>query len=696
MNSIIITEGSNKAKNRVLTETIRKFNVPFLTRTDSKSPLNHLNEEPIISIYGKVYNWEAIASMPDSDLNQILGYKLVSVEKAKNIVNSSAIINSNYLPIDEIPVDSVIVEDIKSKVNHPLYPTSMRDGYGWNTKWNKNDKVIVRDKSIYAENGELLIELGENETVYITTGGRVPLQFDSIIMIENVTIYREGPTVTLVAKTAPTKPGTFIRGVGSDVKEGEMLVSKGTQLSPYHLGLLMSANVKEIPVYTSPEIYIFSTGNEIVDVGVEGGIVDINSHMISSRLRSISNNVNREGILKDNLEEMKKVLSPLTGIIITSGGASVGEHDYTKTALIEMGYKIHFCKVHMMPGKPFTFATRDTSGETSYFFSLPGNPVAASVLTELFIVPFVKKLNGVEKYENDIIKANIDFDVDVNKSDPRPDYQRVYLVRTSTGIVARSTGQQTSSTIKSMCGADGMICVDRKINRGELVDVILINKLKRIREESVVKEEIKEERVVTDKKFPTIGVLTASDRASQGIYEDVSGKNIMAYLDREYGKDNYILIYRVLPDELEEIKKILLQMVNLGCCLILTTGGSGPSLRDVTTLATKEIMDKELPGFGEEMRRISLKYVPTAILSGQTAGIIYRKDKIFSDELREASGNSNEVRGEKKGTLIVNLPGSPRSINECLDAVFPAIPYCIELMGWEWIETKSGWKPKGK
>ena len=116
-------------------------------------------------------------------------------------------------------------------------------------------------------------------------------------------------------------------------------------------------------------------------------------------------------------------------------------------------------------------------------------------------------------------------------------------------------------------------------------------------------------------------------------------------------------------------------MVKLGCCLVLTTGGSGPSLRDVTTLATKEIMDKELPGFGEEMRRISLKYVPTAILSGQTAGIVYR---------------------ESRGTLIVNLPGSPRSINECLEAVFPAIPYCIELMGWEWIETKSGWKPKGK
>ena len=106
--------------------------------------------------------------------------------------------------------------------------------------------------------------------------------------------------------------------------------------------------------------------------------------------------------------------------------------------------------------------------------------------------------------------------------------------------------------------------------------------------------------------------------------------------------------------------------------MILTTGGSGPSIRDVTTLATLQIIDKELPGFGELMRSESLKVVPTAILSGQTAGIRYTNNK---------------------GTLIVNLPGSPRSIYECLTAVWKAVPYCIELMGWDWLQTKDSWKP---
>jgi len=292
MNSIIIKEGSNKAKNRVLSETIRKHNVPFLTRIASE------NEEPTISIYGKEYPFE-MCSMADSDIRKILGYSMVSVKQAKDIVNSSAILNDIVkTPIDEVHVDSVVMENIVSKVNNPLYPTSMRDGYGWNTKWNKNDKFIVRDESIFAEDGSAR-DLKDNETVYITTGGRVPLNFDSVIMIENVNIYR-AETTFLVAKDPPTKCGTFIRGVGSDVREGELLVEEGTQLSPYHLGLLMSANIDKISVYISPEIHIFSTGNEIVDVGVKGGIVDINSHMISSRLRSNSNNVNRRGIIKDN------------------------------------------------------------------------------------------------------------------------------------------------------------------------------------------------------------------------------------------------------------------------------------------------------------------------------------------------------------------------------------------------------------
>ncbi|MCI4400407.1 MAG: molybdopterin adenylyltransferase [Campylobacteraceae bacterium] len=161
-----------------------------------------------------------------------------------------------------------------------------------------------------------------------------------------------------------------------------------------------------------------------------------------------------------------------------------------------------------------------------------------------------------------------------------------------------------------------------------------------------------------------IGVITVSDRASAGVYEDLSGKAIIETL-KEYIKNDWSDVYRVIPDEQPLIEETMKELADKeGCSLIVTTGGTGPALRDVTPEATEAVCQKMMPGFGELMRQVSLKYVPTAILSRQTAGI----------------------RGR---TLIVNLPGKPKSIRECLDAVFPAIPYCIDLIGGAYIETNE-------
>lgn len=152
-----------------------------------------------------------------------------------------------------------------------------------------------------------------------------------------------------------------------------------------------------------------------------------------------------------------------------------------------------------------------------------------------------------------------------------------------------------------------------------------------------------------------IGILTVSDRASAGVYEDLSGKAILEVLG-DYLSSEWESVYEVIPDEQTLIEEALKDMADeQGCCLIVTTGGTGPALRDVTPEATEAVCEKMMPGFGELMRQVSLKYVPTAILSRQTAGI----------------------RGK---SLIINLPGKPKSIRECLDAVFPAVPYCIDLL----------------
>lgn len=169
--------------------------------------------------------------------------------------------------------------------------------------------------------------------------------------------------------------------------------------------------------------------------------------------------------------------------------------------------------------------------------------------------------------------------------------------------------------------------------------------------------------------------MTVSDRAHRGEYEDISGPAIGAWLERALAT-SWEPETIIVPDERDQIANALRELSDdRGCDLILTTGGTGPAPRDVTPEATLAVADKELPGFGEKMRAISLKYVPTAILSRQV-GVI---------------------RGQ---TLIVNLPGSPRSIAEILDDLFEAIPYCIELMGGPYVETHpdvvKAFRPKKK
>ncbi len=161
-----------------------------------------------------------------------------------------------------------------------------------------------------------------------------------------------------------------------------------------------------------------------------------------------------------------------------------------------------------------------------------------------------------------------------------------------------------------------------------------------------------------------IGIITASDRASANIYEDISGAEIRKLL-HAYIASPWQEVYRLIPDEQATIEATLKELCDTeACCLVVTTGGTGPAKRDVTTEATEAVCEKLLPGFGELMRQVSLQYVPTAILSRQTAGV-------------------------RKNALIVNLPGKPSAIQQCLEAVFPAIPYCIDLIEGPFIECNE-------
>ena len=163
-------------------------------------------------------------------------------------------------------------------------------------------------------------------------------------------------------------------------------------------------------------------------------------------------------------------------------------------------------------------------------------------------------------------------------------------------------------------------------------------------------------------KATRIGFVTVSDRASRGEYEDLGGPAMQEWLSNALTNE-WEAVSRIVPDEQVQVEKVLKELADEeDCCLIVTTGGTGPALRDITPEATVAVCNKILDGFGEQMRAVSLQFVPTAILSRQIAGI----------------------RGQ---SLIINLPGKPSAIADCLNAVFPAVPYCIDLLEGPYLET---------
>ncbi len=178
-----------------------------------------------------------------------------------------------------------------------------------------------------------------------------------------------------------------------------------------------------------------------------------------------------------------------------------------------------------------------------------------------------------------------------------------------------------------------------------------------------------------------IGFVTISDRASSGEYEDLGGPAMQAWMGKALASP-WEAVARLVPDEQEQVAAVLRELCDAeGCCLVVTTGSTGPAKRDIVPEATEAVCEKMMPGFGELMRQESLKFVPTAILSRQTAGI---------------RGNS----------LIINLPGKPSAIDDCLNAVFPAVPYCVDLIEGPYLETdesfckafrpKHAKRPEGK
>uniref|UniRef100_A0A8C2G550 Gephyrin b n=1 Tax=Cyprinus carpio TaxID=7962 RepID=A0A8C2G550_CYPCA len=272
------------------------------------------------------------------------------------------------------------------------------------------------------------------QVMRVTTGAPIPCGADAVVQVEDTELLREsedGTEELEVRILVQARPGQDIRPIGHDIKRGECVLSKGTHMGPSEIGLLATVGVTEVEVQKFPVVAVMSTGNELLNPEDDlhpGKIRDSNRSTLLATIQEHGYPTINLGIVGDNPDDLLNALNEgisRADVIITSGGVSMGEKDYLKQVLdIDLHAQIHFGRVFMKPGLPTTFATLDMDGSRKLIFALPGNPVSAVVTCNLFVIPALRKMQGILDPRPTIIKARLSCDV---KLDPRPEYHRCIL-----------------------------------------------------------------------------------------------------------------------------------------------------------------------------------------------------------------------------------------------------------------------------
>ena len=284
------------------------------------------------------------------------------------------------------------------------------------------------------------------------------------------------------------KVGQDIRPTGSDLQKGEVVVGKNTKIGPAQIGALASAGLDMVKFYAAPNVAVFSTGNEIHEVGSQPGpgvIFDSNRPTLIALLKQQGYFVTDQGIVKDEPNDIEGILMKSfesSNVVISTGGVSMGEKDYLKHILLKIGAKIHFGRVNMKPGKPTTFATYVHEGSKKLIFALPGNPVSATVSCYLFALPALRALAGFSSNASRELTVSIAEKIVL---DTRPEYCRAMLeqgkVPSSNFPVAHLTGNQISSRLLSLQSGSVLLELPGKtsdrsvLEKGDLVKALLID-----------------------------------------------------------------------------------------------------------------------------------------------------------------------------------------------------------------------------
>ncbi|XP_047466379.1 gephyrin a isoform X4 [Mugil cephalus] len=383
----------------------------------------------------------------------------------------------------------VLAQDIYAKDNLPPFPASVKDGYAVRAADGPGDRFIMGESQAGQQPTHTVMP---GQVMRVTTGAPIPCGADAVVQVEDTELLREsedGTEELEVRIMVQARPGQDIRPIGHDIRRGECVLAKGTHMGPSEIGLLATVGVTEVSVHKFPVVAVMSTGNELLNPEDDlhpGKIRDSNRSTLLATIQEHGYPTINLGIVGDNPDDLLSALHEgisRADVIITSGGVSMGEKDYLKQVLdIDLHAQIHFGRVFMKPGLPTTFATADIDGTRKLIFALPGNPVSAVVTCNLFVIPALRKMQGILDPRPTIIKARLSCDV---KLDPRPEYHRCILTWHHQEPLpwAQSTGNQVSSRLMSMRSANGLLMLPPKteqyveLHKGEVVDVMVIGRL---------------------------------------------------------------------------------------------------------------------------------------------------------------------------------------------------------------------------
>jgi len=394
---------------------------------------------------------------------------MIEVWEAKKIINEEIkLLNSECIYIDD-SLNRVLSEDIYSFDNLPPFDKSAMDGYAIRSCDTQNkENILLKIKSIIKAGDFCDDSLKENEAYKIMTGAMLPRGADAVVEIEkvnaevdNLFIYKE------------VKKDNNIIKLGEEILKGDIALKKGTLIRPPQIGLLASLGYEFFNVYKAPTIGIVITGDELIDINSKiqkGKIRNSNEYSLKALIKNANAEIFSLGIVKDDKRALKeKILLALekSDIVLTSGGASVGDYDFVKDILHEIKADIKFTSVAIKPGKPLTFAVCNKK----LFFALPGNPTALISTFEEFVRPAIRSMMGIT--ENESYEFPVVLEDDFKAKIGREKYVYVKIRRENGVYYASKAGSQSSNHLRTICNANGVIIIPKEcgsVKAGERIN----------------------------------------------------------------------------------------------------------------------------------------------------------------------------------------------------------------------------------